>query len=582
MSGNTTTFHTGTGKTAKCFCAALSAFAIATAVLAGAEPPPLRMAYNYCTLAYTFAFYSDAEWKAEIERLAKAGYNAALVIDGTFKVWQDTLRELGADEGTIAAFIPDECARPWWLMGNLAGEGGPIDQPTIDDDARRGREICRMMREHGIEPVLQGYVGMLPAGFGDNLIEQGAWGPYEQPPLLDPTSPRFAEVAAVWYRSLERVYGFKPKFLAGDLFHEGGASGDIDVTAATCAVQTAQQRAFPGVVWMVQAWQKNPVAEVRAGLDPRFTVIEALVKDLSQTPHPLDYGQLPWIWCELLNFGGNHGIYGNLRTFARLGECAGGETFRGYGSLSEGFFTNPVCSDLFEEMMRRPAGSVMNDAELEEWLRQWHEKRYGVTDERITEAWRLLARSAYSVTNKQEGAVENVMCAKPSWKANNVSAWGPKGGLYYESEDVSRAYALLREAAEAQGAAAAPALLDDVADVGRQVVANEARRLAPLLMRYPAARRRFLALFPRLAKILDGRESFSLAAQEARARRRAGQRGVDAFRRMVTSWSAPLPEGEANVLEDYAHREYRELVLDYYLPRWKKFFDDATKKKGSK
>ena len=90
MSGNTTTFHTGTGKTAKCFCAALSAFAIATAVLAGAEPPPLRMAYNYCTLAYTFAFYSDAEWKAEIERLAKAGYNAALVIDGTFKVWQDT------------------------------------------------------------------------------------------------------------------------------------------------------------------------------------------------------------------------------------------------------------------------------------------------------------------------------------------------------------------------------------------------------------------------------------------------------------------------------------------------------------
>ena len=106
-------------------------------------PAPIRIAYNYCTLSYTFAYYSDAEWDVEIDRLAKAGYNVALVIDGTFKVWQATLRELGVSEEEIAKFIPDETARAWWLMDNLYGEGGPLDQKTIDEDGARGRRIFR-------------------------------------------------------------------------------------------------------------------------------------------------------------------------------------------------------------------------------------------------------------------------------------------------------------------------------------------------------------------------------------------------------------------------------------------------------
>ena len=47
-----------------------------------------------------------------------------------------------------------------------------------------------------------------------------------------------------WYKNLEKVYGFKPKYLTGDLFHEGGKTGDLDVTASVRAVQAAQQAAF--------------------------------------------------------------------------------------------------------------------------------------------------------------------------------------------------------------------------------------------------------------------------------------------------------------------------------------------------
>ena len=218
-------FHTST----VAYCDDLSGGALAKAEAAPPEPPPVRVAYNYCTLSYTFAYYSDEEWDAEIDRLAKAGYNAALVLDGTFKVWQSTLRELGCDEKTIAEFIPDECARAWWLMDNLYGEGGPLDQATIDADGARGRRICAKWREKGIEPSLQGFFGMWvddKSGSvkvdGLKIIPQGRWQCYTRPPVIDPTCPAFAKLAATWYRNLEAVYGFKPKYLAGDLFHEGG------------------------------------------------------------------------------------------------------------------------------------------------------------------------------------------------------------------------------------------------------------------------------------------------------------------------------------------------------------------------
>lgn len=546
-----------------CLAAALGA-----TCLAAAEPPSVRLAYNYCTLSYTFAFYSDAAWEQEISRLAKAGYNAALVIDGTFKVWQMTLRDIGYGEEEIRAFIPDECARAWWLMGNLTGEGGPLDQATIDADGERGRRICALMRAKGIEPVLHGFTGMMPLGH-PTAIKQGKWGCYERPPILDPTGLEYAHVADIWHKNLEKVYGFKPKYLAGDLFHEGGVTAGVNVTAATCAVQAAQQRAFPGVTWVVQAWQRNPTAAVRAGLDPRHTLVEALVKDLSHDPAPQDFGDLPWIWCEVLNFGGNHGLYGNLKTFARLGACTNA-TFRGYGALSEGFFTNEVCSDLFEEMMVSPAGRVMDDAELDAWLEAWVRARYGVEDARLVEAWRLLAASSYACATCQEGTHENLMCAKPGWAVTHVSSWGPTGSVWYASGTLAKARAKLKDAAKAL-ATPPKTLRHDIVDVTRQVYADRARANAPNLKDDLRARRSFLADMATLGRMLakSGDEAFYLETQLKKARERAGARGEKAFRRMVTTW-ADASFGHTT-LEDYANREYAELILDYYLPRWRAF-----------
>lgn len=564
--------------------AILIAFALfCTVATAASAPAPVRLAYNYCTLSYTFAYYGENEWVEEIDRLAKKGYNVAVVMDGTYKVWELTLRDLGCDEKDIFAFLPDECARAWWLMGNLEGEGGPLNQAIIDEDGRRGRFICDKMRERGIEPLLQGFYGMVPTYLAERMrslhtIPQGKWGggeAYDRPAILDPTSEAFARFAAIWYKNIENVYGFKPKYLAGDLFHEGGETGGLDVTASVRAVQAAQQTAFPGVTWVVQAWQANPTAAVCAGLDPRFTLIERLVDDMSSGSEEYwieGFGELPWIWCEVLNFGGNHGLYGNLKTFARMGRAARGpaaKTFRGYGSLSEGFFTNPVCYDLFEDMMMRPLGTELTDDELAAWLDNWVDKRYDLTNSKLHEAWRILSETAYACPNRQEGAVDNLICAVPKWDVVCARTWAPKTGLYYDASKLEKALTLMEEVAA--NVSLTEAFKCDLYDLRRQVRANKLRALLPRLKDDAASREEFLAIGESMCEP-DAYvpEKFRLSYWEDLARRRAGERGVKAWRRMITTWVNDS-FGHTS-LEDYANREYPELIRDYYLPRWRKFF----------
>lgn len=66
-----------------CLLASMSSVLPANALAAAEavpEPPTIRVAYNYCALSYTFAYYTDADWDAEIDRLAKAGKKLTIAI----------------------------------------------------------------------------------------------------------------------------------------------------------------------------------------------------------------------------------------------------------------------------------------------------------------------------------------------------------------------------------------------------------------------------------------------------------------------------------------------------------------------
>ncbi len=586
------------------FAACLAAAAMRTpAAAASGDAPPVRMAYNYCTLAYTAAGWQEGEWRAEIERLAKKGYNAALVMAGMAKTWQLTLRDFGASEEQIREFIPDEWAQPWWLMGNLEGEGGPLSGAEVEKDAEMGRAIVLEMKARGIRPVLQGFNGIVPRWSpslpffkGAKFVEQGNWGrDFARPTLLAPTDPAFPRAADAWYANLRKVYGIDAvDFLAGDLFHEGGKKGDLDVTACFRAVQAAQQRAFPGAVWMVQGWGRNPTKEAVAGLDPRFTIVEKLVSDLSLSPDRTGtgYGELPWIWCEVLNFGGNMGLVVRLKTYAELGRAAkgaGAATFRGYGSLSESRNTTLAAEDLFEEMMTRPAGSEMTDEELGKWLVERAHARYGFSDVRIDEAWRLLLRSVYACPEGKGAPTKNKYRSPTSNKMTRVPDWGQErternanflsGYRYWKTADVVRAAELFTEVGaeiaakrpSSAGDGALCAFTYDWANVLRQAVVDRAAAILGSGMKgSQALRKAYLECFAALDDALACVPEFRLDYWENQARAKAGERGARAARRMFTTWKEPCkPHTLGN---DYARREYAGLLRGYYMKRWETFF----------
>jgi len=327
------------------------------------SPYRIRFAYNYCTLSYTMAFWDWPRWEREIDYLALNGYTHALVTAGLEKVWQLTLRELDFPDDKIAGFIANPAFAAWWHMGNLEGHGGPLTQGLIEREAELGRKIVARMRALGITPVHQGFVGLLPHEIGKfhpglDLIPQGEWvGGFQRPTVLDPTSDNFQRIAAIWYRNVAEVYGAQGQAFGGDLFHEGGRHGDIDVTAAAAAVQSAMQKSAPASTWVLQCWHHNPSPALIRATDPQHTVVLQLCRNMKDGNNgaPLrSFQGRPWVWAKLANFGGNHNLYGGNPLVASLPDLLldpseGAGYFAGLALLSEGIETN----HLYHPMDRR-------------------------------------------------------------------------------------------------------------------------------------------------------------------------------------------------------------------------------------
>lgn len=562
-----------------------------------ASPWEWRYAYNYCTLSYTSAFWGKKEWAEEIDRMALCGTNYMLVQAGLEKVWQLTLNELGYPKESLAKFIPAPAFAAWWNMGNLEGHGGPLSQKQIDAEAALGKFIVRRMENYGITPILQGFTGLVPHDFktckniqkfNPKLIGQGNWvAGFKRPDLLDPTNAAFPKVAEIWYKNLKKVYGYEgkrvPAAFGGDLFHEGGNAAGVSVPAAAKAVQTAQQKAAPGAVWVLQAWHNSPRKELVEALDKDKTMVLALCKDLAAgTRTPRSFWGAPWLWCELSNFGGNHGMYGSMRALGDLGKIGKAPKMSGIGVIPEGTEVNPFFYDLFFDRIWMPADKVMSAEEIDAWIGDFVLRRYGKSGARLKSAWQLLERSVYRPDKSQEGCTESILCATPSRNAVKASTWST-ANVYWNGADVQTAFEKLVAEGLADPELAGTSTFNwDLCDVGRQFLSDLARPLLKKMMAdfdnkdtaaFDKSSKEFLALISETDRLLATHKlwRFGRICEQAKAKG-AGKKEQDQMLRnakmLVTTWSE-----KSSSLENYSHRQLAGLMKDCYLPRWKAFVD---------
>ena len=547
---------------------------------------PQFHAYNYCAFSYSFAFYDESDWRANIDRLALAGFNSALVTAGNARVWQLFLRDAGFSEEQIAAYIADEIGIAWTNCGGMEGLGAPVPSDAIEREARLGRFIVREMRRLGIEPMLQGFTGLLPNSSAEaltkdrypdvRLLDQGLWAQtYKRPVLLDATTETYTKLAKLWYRRLFEVYGISdPKYFVGNLFSEGGMAHEVDCPAIAAAMQRNQQLASPGALWCISCWGNAPRQDLLDGLDPSLTRIVVLDRNMANGGvFPRDFGKMTWLWGELLNFGNNDGLYGGLDALENIGRHAegpNGKTLRGYALESEGLDANPWFYELFTDLFFCP-DLLKGEGAVTRWFASYADRRYGVSDPRLHEAMGLLAESIWRIDRMQEGCSESVFCGRPCWNPHASSTWASHRPLYYDPSDVEQAARLYLAVAKEN-----PELLRletfrfDFTDLFRQVLSDRGRSLASRLQHEPMARTAFLDLMRQTDELLACTEAFRYDVVEQRARDRSGARGVRSLRRMLTTWT----DGTRSCLNDYAHRQLAGLFANYYRPRWEMFFAD--------
>lgn len=560
-----------------------------------------RYAYNFTAYGYTMPYWTWTEWEREIDYLAASGVNRALVLVGQESVWYDTFQSFGMSESEVRDWIAQPALQPWQWYGSTTGydpadgaHSGPVSAELIGRRAELGKEVVDRMRQLGITPVFPAFEGHVPDQVfasrnpDAKVIPQGGYSGHPRPYWLAPTDPLYAKVAAKFYEVQSDRFGDTTHY-SNDLMHEGGELGGVDLGEAGKAVQTALLKAHPDATWILQAWQGNPEQDLIRSIDKsRVLVLDLDADDGPSWKRTDAFWGAPWAWGTIQNFGGRLGMFGNLAEpgqtlpdIRAMPESKRGNLV-GTAMVLEGTHLNPVVQDLFGEMVWRG-----KPVDLDGWIDDYAQRRYGVDDPHVHKAWQTLLNTAYSfqATNHEsgEGPYESPFAALPNLKVTSASNWGPQQPRYSPQDFEPVLGELLR---------ADPAVRDldtykyDLVDVTRQVLANRGRATLEEIAKAYAAKDvaaldvltdQFLGYMTRTDQILGTQRDWLLGtwleaakswgstdAERAKLERDA--------RAIITTWS----ERACGVLRDYGNREWQGMVSSYYQPRWERYFAELA------
>ena len=549
----------------------------------------LRYDFNYCTYSYTMAFWDWKRWEKEIDWMALHGINLPLAVVGQECVWKNMLEKLGYTKEEINKFIAGPAFLAWWAMNNLEGWGGPNPDSWYTQQEALQKKILKRMREYGIEPVFPGYSGMVPHDankkLGLNVTEPALWNGFTRPAFLLPTDSRFNEIASLYYKELEKLFG-KANYYSMDPFHELEDAGSVDFDAAGKAVLKAMKDVNPKATWVIQGWTENPRPEMIKNLNNG----DILILDLFSECRPMwgipsiwkrekGYEQHDWLFCMIENFGGNVGLHGRmdqlLNNFYLTKNNPLAAHLKGIGLTMEGSENNPVMFELMCELPWRPEKFTK-----EEWLKDYLFARYGVRDEKITQAWSILADGIYNCPfgNNQQGPHESIFCGRPGLNNFQASSWS-KMQNYYDPTSTEAAARLMLEVADKYKGN--NNFEYDLVDIVRQSLSDRGRIVYNQTIadfksfdkkNFATHSQEFLNILLAQDRLLGTRSEFRVGRWIEQARNLGTTpEEKDLYewnaRVQITTWGNRVCANDGG-LRDYAHKEWNGLLKDFYYKRW--------------
>jgi len=556
---------------------------------------PWRYALNENVDGYSAPYWDEKRWQHEIDILALSGTNAVLIERGMDLVLYRTFRDSGYSDEAIRNWIVQPAHQNWQLMGNMCCFQAPVSMELLDKRSESAKRLIAMLRSLGITPVLPGYYGIVPADFaslnpGAHVITQGDWNGFTRPGWLDPRDPYFGKLAESFYRHQHDLYGDSAIYDM-EIFQEGGAAGDVPVPEAAKKVQQALMRVHPGALWMLLGWQQNPTQELLSSIDTSHVVIAEIEQGrIPREDRDREFRGASWLYGGLWEFGGRTTMGAPLYDYAvRLPLMAKhpGSRIAGTALFTEGLDTNPYAFDLYTEMAWHE-----DPVDLTHWTDAYATRRYGADDPHARSAWQILLKTAYGYRadgNMQHGERDaphdSIFNAQPSLTSTHAATWSPDV-LRYTSSDLAPALTELLQVA--------PALRStetyryDLVDVARQVMANESRRMLPLIKRayetknkiaFASLTKEWLDKMELQNNLLETNQFFllgrwlSFVPPWASSPAELDRLNYDA-RSILTTW------GDRHAsefgLHEYGNRDWAGLTSDYYIPRWQMYFDSLS------
>lgn len=573
---------------------------------------PVRYSYNYCTLSYSMAFWGEEEWRNELDWLALNGVNVVLDATAQEEVWRRFLTELGYTHQEAKDFIAGPAYYAWAYMANLSGYGGPVHDTWFTERTELARKNQLIMRKLGMQPVLQGYSGMVPVDITSKdpsaeVIKQGTWCSFQRPSMLRTDSESFTKYAALFYKVQKEVYGDSAHYYATDPFHEGGNTGGMDSAVISQKVLASMMTADPHATWVIQSWQGNPTTALLQGLGDNRN--HALVLDLyaEKTPHwnetnPGYYGgaegggeflNTPWVYCMLNNFGGRLGLHGHIDNYVKgiVNASKQAEHMAGIGITPEASVNNPVLYDLFFETIWADDGNNLQKINLDEWFKNYVTRRYGADSDSAYQAMEILHDTVYNpaYNMKGQGAPESVVNARPGLDIGAASTWG-NAVVDYDKKKLEKAAELLL--ADYDKLKNSAGYQYDLANVLEQVLSNTAQEYQKKMAaafrsgdaeEFSTLSDKFLSIIDMVEKVTGTQKEFLVGTWINGAKKLA--ENSDDFtkelyelnaRSLITTWGS-YDQAISGGLIDYSNRQWAGLTNDYYKMRWEKWITERKK-----
>lgn len=541
-----------------------------------------RYFLNYCTFGYSFTYFKWEDWESVLDRMIISGYNLVLNAVGQECVWREVLLRLGYTEKEVSRFLVGAPFTPWQDMMNISDYYGEYPDTWWADRVALSNKISERLNEFGIGVMLPGYSGMVPDDFIKHYPEayiklQGDWGGFIRPGYLMYSDKLFDKVADIFYQTQKSLIGKNVHYYSSDPFHEGGITEGMDLGAFAKKAFAAMTRNDDKAVWCFQGWGENPRREMLTAIPPERTLVCNLMADTNANAGD-DYLERPWLYCTVNNFGGQHLLRGGIKnSLSKPYNFIKSEkyTMVGIGLMPEAVENGEVLFDVIAE-------TAVCDVEpdLNEFLKLYSKVHYGLCDDNFTAAWKILADKIY-IKDDIATSFESSIIARPTLTVNMVSSFANPSLEIYPEDLIEATELMLLNYDKCKNS---PSYIFDLADTARQAVANFGWHLVYGMQRAYKARdikafennsSLFVELLGLQEKICSCHEKMTfanyLSYPENYDKENAGH-NVFLARRLITVWGDERTHYRIN---DYAAREYGELIRDYYAPRWKKFIAAA-------